>query len=154
MSSARRCSSWRRCAGSSSAPRSTCGRRFTTWAYKFALLEAAVKVRRRAWQGREIPITEAAWSVLSDVSAAAEHQAEFGELFAAIHEEIDNCLSRRQRDVLVAITLNDVPIDVLAERMNTSRGALYKSLHDARRKLRSALTARGFELGDEGKERR
>jgi len=49
--------------------------------------------------------------------------------------------------VLVAITLNDVPIDVLAERLSTTRGALYKTIHDARRKLRTALTKRGLEIG-------
>lgn len=128
--------------------------RFTTWAYKFALLEASVKVRRRAWQGRELPLEEAAWSTLSDVAASAERYAENGELFAAIREEIERCLSPRQREVLVAIALNDVPIDVLAERLNTTRGALYKSLHDARKKLRAALGVRGFDLGFEGKEER
>lgn len=128
--------------------------RFTTWAYKFALLEAAVKVRRRAWQSREIPLTDEAWSVLSDAAATAEQQAEYGELFAAIREEIDRCLTPRQRQVLVAITLNDVPIDVLSERLGTTRGALYKSLHDARRKLRTALAGRGFDLGPQGKEDR
>jgi len=126
--------------------------RFTTWAYKFALLEAAVKVRRRAWQGREIPLEEEAWSVLSDAAATAERRAEDGELFAALREEIEHCLSPRQREVLVAVALNDVPIDVLAERLGTTRGALYKSLHDARRKLRAAVGQRGFDLGAERKE--
>jgi RNA polymerase sigma-70 factor (ECF subfamily) len=121
--------------------------RFTTWAYKFALLEAAVKVRRRAWQGREVPLEEGAWSVLADVGAQAERGAEDGELFAVIREEIERCLSPRQRKVLVAVALNDVPIDVLAERLDATRGALYKTLHDARRKLRTALAERGFDLG-------
>jgi hypothetical protein len=59
-------------------------------------------------------------------------------------------LTGHQREVLVAIALSDVPIDVLAERLNTTRGALYKTLHDARRKLRAALAARGFDIdGDE-----
>jgi RNA polymerase sigma-70 factor (ECF subfamily) len=49
--------------------------------------------------------------------------------------------------VLVAITLNDVPIDVLAERLDTTRGALYKTLHDARRKLRAHLEQLGLEPG-------
>ena len=47
-----------------------------------------------------------------------------------------------QRRVLVAVALQDVPIDVLAERLDTTRGALYKTIHDARRKLRAALAAR------------
>jgi RNA polymerase sigma-70 factor, ECF subfamily len=126
--------------------------RFTTWVYKFALLEAGVKVRRLAWQGREIPLEDEAWSVLSDAAARTERRAEDTELFAALREEIEG-LSPRQREVLVAVTLNDVPIDVLAERLESSRGALYKTLHDARRKLRAALTERGFSLGPKEEER-
>jgi RNA polymerase sigma-70 factor (ECF subfamily) len=48
-------------------------------------------------------------------------------------------LSPHQREVLTALVLADVPIDVLAQRLNTTRGALYKTLHDARRKLRAAV---------------
>jgi len=125
--------------------------RFTTWAYKFALLEASVKVRRRAWQGREIPLEDEAWAAFSDPRSAAARGAEQGELLAALREEIEGGLSARQREVLVAVALNGVPIDVLAERLGSSRGALYKTLHDARRKLRAALAGRGFgtEIGEE-----
>ena len=129
--------------------------RFTTWAYKFALLEAAVKVRRRAWQGREIPLEREAFAAFPDRGAGpAERHAEETELLAALREEIEGCLSPRQREVLVAVTLNGVPIDVLAERLQSSRGALYKSLHDARAKLRAALAGRGFALGQAGGEER
>jgi RNA polymerase sigma-70 factor (ECF subfamily) len=128
--------------------------RFTTWAYKFALLEAAVKVRRRAWQGREIPLEEEAWSRLADPGAPTGRSIEDAELFAALREEIEGSLSARQREVLVAVTLNEVPIDVLAERLGATRGALYKNLHDARRKLRAALQERGFQLGEDGGEER
>jgi RNA polymerase sigma-70 factor (ECF subfamily) len=128
--------------------------RFTTWAYKFALLEAGVKMRRRAWQGREMPLEEEGWAALADDAPPTERAAEDGELFAAIREEIEASLSARQREVLVAVAINGVPIDVLAERMGSSRGALYKTLHDARRKLRTALGARGFELDLERKEER
>lgn len=127
--------------------------RFTTWAYKFALLEAGVKVRRRAWQGREVPIADEAWAVLAD-SAKAGSRAEDAELFAALREEIEGTLTERQREVLVAVALNGVPIDVLAERLCATRGALYKALHDARRKLRAALAERGFEIASGGEEER
>src|SRR3954454_1381964 len=119
--------------------------RFTTWAYKFALLEAAVKVRRRAWQGREIPLEDEVWSGLADAGAPAGRGAEDAELFAALREEIQG-LGDRQREVLVAVALNGVPIDVLAERLGSTRGALYKNLHDARRQLRQALAARGLDI--------
>jgi RNA polymerase sigma-70 factor, ECF subfamily len=126
--------------------------RFTTWAYKFALLEAAVKVRRRAWQGREIPLEDEAWSGLADAGAPAGRGAEDAELFAALREEIQG-LGDRQREVLVAVALNDVPIDVLAERLGSTRGALYKNLHDARRNLRAALAERDLRVGTGGEEK-
>ena len=50
----------------------------------------------------------------------------------------------------MAVALNDVPIDVLAERLDSNRGALYKTLHDARGKLRRALAERG--LGPDGED--
>jgi RNA polymerase sigma-70 factor (ECF subfamily) len=122
--------------------------RFTTWAYKFALLEAGVKARRRAWQGREVPLEEEAWSTLADAGATLQSQAESRELIGVLREEIERGLTAHQRQVLVAVALNDVPIDVLAERLGTNRGALYKTLHDARRKLRKALAERGLDAGD------
>jgi RNA polymerase sigma-70 factor (ECF subfamily) len=121
--------------------------RFTTWAYKFALLEAGVKVRRRAWQGREVPLEDQAWAVLADARRGVAHETETRDLIAALGEEIERSLSDHQRAVLVAVTLNDVPIDVLAERLGSNRGALYKTLHDARGNLRRALAERGLDVG-------
>lgn len=121
--------------------------RFTTWAYKFALLEAAVKLRRRAWQGREVPIESDHWGLMADRRATPEQDAESSDLMRAIGEAIEQQLTPHQREILIAITLNDVPIDVLAERLNTTRGALYKTLHDARRKLRACLSEQGLHVG-------
>jgi RNA polymerase sigma-70 factor, ECF subfamily len=116
--------------------------RFTTWAYKFALLEAGVKCRRRAWQGRELPLEPATWERFDHGGATPHEQIETAELLAALREAIERDLSPHQRRVLVAVALQGVPIDVLAERLDTTRGALYKTIHDARRKLRAALAAR------------
>jgi RNA polymerase sigma-70 factor (ECF subfamily) len=118
--------------------------RFTTWAYKFALLEAAVKVRRRAWHGREVPLEADRWAQLADRRASPGADAETAELLRAVRAGIAEALTPHQRDVLVALTLNDVPIDVLAHRLTTTRGALYKTLHDARRKLRARLAEDGL----------
>jgi RNA polymerase sigma-70 factor, ECF subfamily len=118
--------------------------RFTTWAYKFALLEAAVKVRRRAWQEREVPLEADGLARLPDRRSSPGADAEAAELLHAVRNAIVESLTPHQRAVLVAITLNDVPIDVLAERLGSSRGALYKTLHDARRKLRARLAADGL----------
>jgi RNA polymerase sigma-70 factor, ECF subfamily len=126
--------------------------RFTTWAYKFALLEAAVKLRRRAWQGRELPLKPETWSLFPADMPSPHASAEQSDLLEELQLAITNALTSHQREVLVATTLNGVPIDVLAERLNTTRGALYKTLHDARHKLRAHLAARGMSIAAEGKE--
>jgi RNA polymerase sigma-70 factor (ECF subfamily) len=120
---------------------------FTTWAYKFALLEAAVKMRRRPWHGREVPLEPEGWGrLLEDRQVSPGGEAEASELIRAVRDAIAEVLTAQQRAVLVAITLDDVPIDVLAERRGTTRGALYKSLHDARRKLRARLAQDGLSV--------
>jgi RNA polymerase sigma-70 factor (ECF subfamily) len=118
--------------------------RFTTWAYKFALLEAGVRVRRRAWQGREVLLEPEAWPALADHRTSVHERLEQDELLGALRAAIEDTLTPHQRTVFVALALNEVPIDVLAERMDTTRGALYKTLHDARRKLRRELAAAGL----------
>ena len=120
--------------------------RFTTWAYKFALLEAGVRLRKRAWQEREVVLDSDSWTRLGRSTPGAHEDAERGELLDAIRDCIGGELTPHQRKVLVALTIDGVPIDVLAERLDTTRGALYKTLHDARRKLRAVLGERGFEL--------
>jgi RNA polymerase sigma-70 factor (ECF subfamily) len=120
--------------------------RFTTWVYKFALLEAAVKLRRRAWQGREVPLEPESWGLFASAALQPDELAEQGELLTVLQRAIDEGLTAHQRRALVALALNGVPIDVLAERLNTSRGALYKTLHDARRKLRQQLADSGLAL--------
>ena len=120
--------------------------RFTTWAYKFALLEAAVKLRRRAWQGREIPLESESWGTFTSATPGPGEEAEMRELLTEVQRAVAEDLTPHQRSVLVALALDGVPIDVLSDRLGTTRGALYKTLHDARRKLRTTLGERGFAL--------
>jgi RNA polymerase sigma-70 factor (ECF subfamily) len=127
---------------------------FTTWAYKFALLEAGVKLRRRAWQGREVVLEPEVWPEFADRGATVEEQVEADELVRALRAAIDAALTPHQRAVFVALALGPVPIDVLSERLGTTRGALYKTLHDARRKLRGELAAGGYVDGVTLQERR
>jgi RNA polymerase sigma-70 factor, ECF subfamily len=123
--------------------------RFTTWVHKFALLEAAVKLRKRAWQGRELPLEPEAWSVFASAESGPDIEAEQSELLQAVQTAIATLLTPHQRRVLIALAVNGVPIDVLADRLDTTRGALYKTLHDARRKLRDHLDERGLALEEE-----
>lgn len=113
--------------------------RFTTWAYKFGILEACVLARRRAWQERELPVDPQAWGALAPQLPDPAEDVHSRDLFERVATAINTELSPHQREVLSALVLADVPIDVLAERLNTTRGALYKTLHDARRKLRAVV---------------
>jgi len=113
--------------------------RFTTWAYKFAIYEVSAKVARHAWRREPPEMDELAWDQLPDHAArrpeqAVEQRADLELLARAVAE-----LSARQREVVVAVALNEVPVDVLAARLRTNRNALYKSLFDARRRLREKL---------------
>ncbi len=118
--------------------------RFTTWVYKFAIYEAGVKVRRHSWQGREVLLEPGSWSLMPAGEDGPERFAEHRELLAALEDGIRNALTPHQRKVLVALAITGVPVDVLAERLATTRGALYKTLHDGRRKLRAHLTNAGL----------
>jgi RNA polymerase sigma-70 factor (ECF subfamily) len=120
--------------------------RFSTWVYKFALYEAGVRVRRRAWQHREVVLEPDSWLDIGERAAGPAASYDRTELLAAIRTLIDTALTERQREILVALTIQGIPIDVLADRLGSTRGALYKSLHDARRTLRAHLTAAGHDL--------
>ena len=117
---------------------------FRTWAYKFALLEASVKVRRRAWRDREVTLEPEHWENLAHAGPGPDDDVENAALLEAVREGIRSALTPRQRQVLVATVLEGVPIDVLAERLDSNRNALYKVLHDARRRLREHVAAAGF----------
>ena len=83
------------------------------------------------------------WSTIPYATASPQTQAESDEFLAELFDSIATELTPRQRGVLLALAVDGVPIDVLAERLSTTRGALYKILHDARRKLRTHLSKRG-----------
>jgi RNA polymerase sigma-70 factor (ECF subfamily) len=113
--------------------------RFTTWAYKFAIHTAGVAVRRHAWRNRQFATDsseslERLSSLADEPAEAAETREQLARISAAIAR-----LTAHQRDVLLALAVDGVPIDVLADRLSTNRNALYKTLHDARTRLRSLL---------------
>jgi RNA polymerase sigma-70 factor, ECF subfamily len=115
--------------------------RFTTWAYKFAIHTAGVAVRRHAWRDRRIADAPGdALEHLADLAQGPAESAQTRELLGRIQEAI-GLLTPHQRDVLLALAVDGVPIDVLAERLSTNRNALYKTLHDARTRLRKLVDA-------------
>lgn len=117
--------------------------RFTTWAYKFALLQTGVLVRRAAWRDRNIESlnTSASPRTYTHEPSAVVESAGLAD---ALREAFDTALTERQRRVAIALLVEGVPIDILAERLGTTRGALYKALHDVRVALRKHLTNSGW----------
>lgn len=117
--------------------------RFTTWAYKFVVLEISVKLHRHAWRGRSIPTADddPAWDRLAQDAEQAEARLESLDLMRALRTAVAEELTPRQREAFVAVVLNEVPADVLAERLGSTRGAIYKTVHDACRKLFAAVVA-------------
>lgn len=115
--------------------------RFTTWVYKFGVLQAGVAVRRQAWRHREVHLPDT--TVVVDRAASPSDVVEAAHLVRAVHDAIESALTPHQRRVALALLVDDVPIDVLAERLGTTRNALYKTLHDARVRLRAALARTG-----------
>lgn len=124
--------------------------RFTTWAAKFAILELSTRFRRQLWRGRPVEPDPTIWERLPTAMPSALHGIEQRELIAALGRAVQESLTERQRTVFQAAVIDEVPIDVLAERLESNRGAIYKSLHDARRKLRQTLTAGGYLEGVPG----
>jgi RNA polymerase sigma-70 factor (ECF subfamily) len=116
--------------------------RFTTWTYKFVIFEISRLVSRHAWQ-REPPHAERAWERPADsLTADPAHRVERREQFALLATAVDQ-LTPRQREVFVAVALNDVSIDILALELGSNRNAIYKNLFDARRSLRKSMAADG-----------
>ena len=120
--------------------------RFTTWAYKFGILHTATAVRRELWAHTDI-----------DLSSVPEPTSRLGDPVAhmeglALSEALRRCITQsltpHQQRILIAIAVEGIPIDVIADRLHTSRNTVYKTLHDARRRLREALTAQGYIQSD------
>jgi len=118
--------------------------RFTTWACKFVILEASARLRRHAWRERKVELDDTIWDRLPDNAPPILERLEDDQLIGALHRAVAAHLTTRQRLIFQSVTMEDVPIDVLAERLGTTRGAIYKTLHDARAKLRLALTNAGY----------
>src|SRR6266853_5576988 len=123
--------------------------RFTTWACKFAIFEVSAKIGRHFWRHPAVPLDAEDWDRLPDrFGLDPAQEAEWRDLLAALRRAVDEELTARQRDVFVAIVLNDVPLDALVLQLASSRNAIYKMLFDARRKLRAALDANGYLRAD------
>ena len=120
--------------------------RFTTWAYRFVVLEVSSKLGRHYWRQHPAEHLEAEdWDRLPDrLGAGPGDDAEHAELVKAVRLAVDETLTGHQRRVFVAVVLNEVPLEALVIHLGTNRNAIYKAILDARRKIRAFLVANGY----------
>ena len=119
--------------------------KFTTWAYKFAINMALMTARRQRWKGKSLDELPVSNSVLFDGELPDQSLIQ-REIRGILEEVIKGELTDRQRQVLILMVFHEVPMDEVVQRLGTNRNAIYKMLHDARRKLKNRLQARGFEV--------
>jgi len=119
--------------------------KFTTWAYKFVILEVSAKIGRHFWATPAVPMDAEDWERLPDrLGLDPARETERRELAGAVRRAVDEHLTLRQRQIFVAIVLDGVPMDALVAELGSTRNAIYKTMFDARRKLRDALAANGY----------
>jgi RNA polymerase sigma-70 factor (ECF subfamily) len=119
--------------------------RFTTWAYKFVIFEVSAKLGRHFWRTPGARLDAQDWERLPDrFGFEPAQEAEWRDLLVAVRTAVEEELTPRQRQIFVAIVVDGVPLDALVAELGSSRGAIYKTMFDARRKLRAALVANGY----------
>ncbi len=129
---------------------------FSTWAYKFAINKALMAARRERWKGASFDeIVSSAegnfqeWRIQDKAEGVTPEQSAMqGEIQAVLVDVIEHNLTEKQRLVLLLMVFQEIPLDEVVHRLGSNRNAVYKLLHDARRKLKSGLLARGFDIAE------
>lgn len=127
---------------------------FTTWVHTIAVRVALTELRRAKWrdvsleqilQGKEIDDEP---REIADESPSAEDLLESKEMMKMLHNMMEGTLTEKQRTALMAVAVHGMPLEEVAERMDTNRNALYKLLHDARVKLKMSFERQGLSPSD------
>jgi len=120
--------------------------KFTTWAYKFAILEVSSKLGRHFWASRtDVVLETEQWEQLpARFGAGPESAVEAADLVNAVRDAVETNLTARQRDIFVALVVDGVPLDALVVELDTDRNTIYKVMFDARRKIRAILATNGY----------
>jgi RNA polymerase sigma-70 factor (ECF subfamily) len=123
---------------------------FTTWVHKIAIRIALTELRRKRWRDASLDeLTEnedvpPPPGLLADPHAGPETSAERADMLARLRRILEEELTNKQREALVLLGLQDMPMEEAARRMKTNRNALYKLLHDARLRLKRRLATEGL----------
>jgi RNA polymerase sigma-70 factor (ECF subfamily) len=129
--------------------------RFITWAYKIAVHVAFTELRRRRWQNISLQDLVAQYdegdftpAILADSAPSPEQRATQQMMLDMVRQVIDEELTERQRQAVVAAVFGGMPLQEVARRMGTNRNALYKLMYDARQKLQRRMLAMGVSMED------
>lgn len=120
---------------------------FTTWVHKIAIRIALTELRRKRWRDASLDeLTENEDAppppgLLADPQASPETSAERKDMLERVRRILEEELTPKQREALVLLGLQDMPMEDAAKRMKTNRNALYKLLHDARLRLKKRLSS-------------
>lgn len=129
--------------------------KFTTWVYKFGVNIALSRARR--WRWKQVSLDDLAdddgtldWLQRNErfQTADSEQPVRQKEVVEVIREVLRTQLTPRQRQTLKLIAFDNVPMDVVVQRLDSNRNAVYKSLHDARLKIKQQLIQRGYNLAE------
>ncbi len=119
--------------------------RFTTWACKFVVLEVSTKIGRHVWRRDGVQLDAQAWEQLpARLGNGPEQVAESRAMVVSVRQAVEDVLTPHQRRVFAAIVIDGVPLDTVVVRFDTNRNAIYKTMYDARARLRRHLEAQGF----------
>jgi RNA polymerase sigma-70 factor (ECF subfamily) len=120
--------------------------RFTTWAYKFAILEVSSKLGRHFWTTHtDVALDVEQWERLpARVGMTPESAVEAADLVGAVRNAVETTLTARQRDIFVALVVDGIPLDALVLKLAADRNTIYKVMFDARRKIRAVLVTNGY----------
>ncbi len=127
---------------------------FTTWVQKIAVRIALTELRRKRWQDSSLDemldndVSPAPPGLMADRSPGPDVLAERDDMIAHVRRILEQELTPKQREALILLGIQDVPLEEAASRMKTNRNALYKLLHDARLRLKRRLGAEGLNAAE------
>lgn len=121
--------------------------RFTTWAQKIAIRVALTELRRKRWRDVSLDATPSTGAGRSYSDSPAE-LLERADTVGWIKQLMDEELTEKQRTAIRAVAFVGLPLEEVARRMDTNRNALYKLIHDARKKLKERLAREGVRVDE------
>ena len=112
--------------------------RFTTWACRVAIKVAAGELHFLFREELTLDDADTRLELFTHLPATSGAPVADREMIETLNHLIPELLTDQQQRVL-ALQIQGIPLEVIAERFNTNPKVLYKVLHDTRRQLKQSL---------------